>query len=172
MHMKLLRRSLFVLAMAAGLLGAPAQAALGPHTTIYEVGPLSATPWQRTPTLVYESFLDIFNFSVPVPLAGATSPVSLSLTPVAPFSLDLDGVSSQLYIYDADNTLVDTATGSGGQSLNRMLGAGNYHLDVSGYGPVGGGYLFSISMVPEPGQWTLLVAGMLMLGFLAWRRKS
>lgn len=70
------------------------------------------------------------------------------------------------------------AVGSGGEqqaSILHGLVAGNYYVEVSGTENASPAFLggsISVSAVPEPSTWAMMVLGFFGLGFLGYRRKS
>ena len=150
-------------ALALGLQVAPALAAT------YNVGALSATPYVHSATLPTGSFLDTYNFSVASPALVASSAVSLDLLWGSLSLLHIGNLT--LSLYDGGDNLLGSWSGSP-VNLNSLLGVGSYHAEVSGQadGLSGGAYRFSIAAIPEPGQWTLVLAGLGLLGAIARRR--
>ena len=61
--------------------------------------------------------------------------------------------------------------GFGGSAV---LTAGDYYLDLSGTGGGSAGYggTLSVSAVPEPSTWAMMILGFFGVGFMAYRRKS
>ncbi len=81
-------------------------------------------------------------------------------------------VGLNLSLFDSSNTNV----ASGTNFTVNALSAGNYTIQVTGNatGVYGGVYAGGISVtpVPEPEAWTAMLAGLLMLGFMASRRRD
>jgi len=95
-----------------------------------------------------------------------------------------EGVSSQSNPIRAfwNGSLLTQITGSGiGKAGNNwvtttfsVIGTGSDKLSFSAAGvsdSLGGG-LDNVSLVPEPGVWSSLSAGLLLIGFMAFRRKN
>jgi len=63
--------------------------------------------------------------------------------------------------------------GFGGSAI---LTAGNYYLDISGIGGGTSGYggtlSTSVSAVPEPSTWAMMILGFFGVGFMAYRRRN
>ena len=62
--------------------------------------------------------------------------------------------------------------GFGGSAV--LAAPGDYYLDLSGSGGSSAGYggTLSVSAVPEPSTWAMMILGFFGLGFMAYRRKS
>jgi hypothetical protein len=132
------------------------------------------------------SFTDVFTFSVAAPFDAAASLTSLYLD--SPQTKDLDIVGLNLYRYDpATSAILGNAisgvdrTGIGQHptdawSLSAFgLPAGSYAVRIDGRvsGVAGGvfGADLAIAAVPEAQAWSMLAAGLGVLGALAWRRR-
>lgn len=120
-----------------------------------------------------KTFLDEFTFTIGASQLGAS--FSSQFTNVT----DLKFTAFDLYS-SAGTKLLTGDIGSLGKfdfgSLNTMLGAGSYKLDVAGSvsGSSGGTYSggISVSPVPEPATWGMTLSGLAAVGFLARRRKA
>lgn len=118
------------------------------------------------------SFLDKIHFSLSQDSSGDFGAGSLSFTLRGIPYLDIQGMSMSLF--DSN----DTQLGDGLDFSVSTLNSGNYYLQVLGNatGVAGGMYGGSIAVtslpVPEPGMGSSLVAGLLMLSFMALRRRN
>ncbi len=125
-------------------------------------------------------FTDIIEFVLPDTSASTFSLVSTpffdylksTLTGFALFS-NQDGS-----LYNADDTLLVSGSINKGSSASfsyAALTAGSYYLQISGIanGTLGGAYSGSISVtpVPEPETFAMLLAGLGVMGAIARRRK-
>lgn len=165
MFLTKLKRTVAAVALTAALASGAAQA------TTFDIGAISTTPYINSAQVSVGSFLDTYNFSVTTPELASSSVTSLGLSFGPVNILNISNLSMSLY--DSANALIGTASGTTQKELTQYLGTGSYHIDISGIGngAAGGTYLFSIAAaVPEPEQWSMLFAGMLMLGAIARRR--
>ena len=123
------------------------------------------------------SFVDIFNFTV----GGTNHTILASAVGIAPDGTPTAGVISDLTLdlyagsgatgsalqthLSVDGSLIDLAT---------VLASGDYSARISGTanGEVGGGFQFAIAAVPEPAEWMMLLAGLVVVGFMARRKSS
>jgi MYXO-CTERM domain-containing protein len=171
--MKLLRKLLVVIASAGVMLGfAPA----GAQTENPDLGTISSTPIQQTEFFPSgSSFADIFNFSIAADQhtflgsAGSFTPEGTSAEATHVSNLTLS-------VFDASGSEVGSVTSSNGTTINLsgVLTEGTYSLKISGVadGSLGGGYQFSVSAAPEPAGWAMLLAGLVVVTFMARRRAS
>lgn len=124
------------------------------------------------------TFEDNYLFNLPTAYSLFSTAVSNNLTN----ALGIQGGMVSLY---KEAGAVDTALGSfafdgttGSTSFaHGALAAGDYYYLVSGTGTgsIGGFYTLSsstVTAVPEPHAYTLMLAGLGVIGFLARRRKS
>lgn len=127
------------------------------------------------------AFLDFFTFTLP-PNGGSGYNISnFTFLPVqyntvfTNFNLvrNLDGI-----IGSADDTVVASSTAVGASNMSLTFAAstgGNYYLSVIGLsnGTLGGIYngAISVSAVPEPETYALMLAGIGVIGFMAVRRR-
>lgn len=118
------------------------------------------------------SFLDRIYFDIGSDSSGDFGMGSLSFSLRGIPYLEISGMDMSLF--DGNGALL-------GNGLDFSVGAlrsGNYYLQVTGNatGMSGGMYAGSISItslpVPEPGVGSSLMAGLLMLGFMAMRRRN
>jgi hypothetical protein len=132
------------------------------------------------------NFTDVFTFGARTPFDVAASLTSLYLD--SPQTKDLDIIGLNLYRYDPGTSAVlgnaisgVNQTGFGQHptdawSLSAFgLPAGNYAVRVDGRvsGVAGGvfGADLAIAAVPEAQAWSMLAAGLGVVGALAWRRR-
>jgi hypothetical protein len=125
-------------------------------------------------------FLDIFTFTLPANSGSGYTVSNFTFLPAqfntvfTNFNLvsNADGI-----IGNADDHVVASATSAGAANMSLTFAAnagGNYYLSVIGLtnGTSGGVYngAISVSAVPEPQTYALMLAGVGMVGFLAFRR--
>ena len=166
--MKLLKNLLVVIA-AMGMVGS------GHALAQVNLGTLDPTVKTRTDLFGAGSFMDVFNFTV-----GATNQNVLSSTVAlgpdgTPNATAVTGLSYQLFSgFNApgtplSNLLIDN---TGRLDLSALLTPGDFSVRISGTaGSVGGGFSFSTAANPEPAEWMMLLAGLVVVGFMA-RRKT
>ncbi len=133
------------------------------------------------------TFTDLFTFDVGTPFDAAASLTSSYLNTPQAKDLLITGLS--LYRYDpVTQAVLGTAiagidlTGSGTDAPDSWalsgfgLASGSYAIQVNGeVRGVGGGAFgadLTISPVPEPQTWGMLLAGLGVLTTLAWRRRQ
>lgn len=111
----------------------------------------------------------VANFS-PSGLGGTFNTIMTSLALMS----DPDGI-----MFNADDMLVTSSTSPGGSSIGMNWGAttgGNMYLVVSGVtnGTMGGLYTGAVSVtaVPEPESYAMLLAGLGVMGAIAVRRNK
>ena len=167
--MKLLRQQMVVIA-AAAMMGS---AQVGANT--YDMGTLLPTTQAQTGFFAAGgSFVDIYNFTIAAEYKTlATSAVSYSPTGagnISDLTLTLYGGT------DGTGSVLASFSSSNGSQIDysKLLAAGNFSVKVSGFadGQAGGGYNFSIAAVPEPSEWMMLLAGFMVVGFMARRKTS
>ena len=127
-------------------------------------------------------FNDIFTFTLPSNSGSGYTVTNFTLLPglyntvLATMSLvsNPDGI-----LFNGDDTLLSTSTtpGSGNLALAWAASpAGSYYLNVTGIsnGAQGGIYngAISVTAVPEPETYAMMLAGLGALGFLARRRNN
>lgn len=167
--MNIFRQLIAVVAAAATMGSVQAQ----------DLGTLS--PTTQTQTGFYasgESFVDIYNFTIDAQyqtlLASAVnftpSGTDPSMTHVTDLTLTLFGGSN------ATGSALATVSSSNGSLIDwsSALISGSYSARISGLadGGAGGGFLFSVAATPEPAEWMMLLAGLMVVGFIARRRTS
>ncbi len=127
-------------------------------------------------------FLDVFKFSLPANGGSAYSVTDFTYLPVqfetafTAFALvsNADGL-----VGTADDTVLASAFSVGNSAMALSWGAtggGNYYLSVGGVakGTEGGIYngAISVTAVPEPETYAMMLAGLVAVGFLARRRQN
>jgi PEP-CTERM motif len=131
-------------------------------------------------------FTDIFQFSLPANGGSQYSLTNFSVAPLFPEILNT-GFATFMLVSDPDG---DLATFDGAvlstQVFNPLTAnvalnytgtaGGNYYLFVTGAtsGSLGGAYngAISVTAVPEPETYAMMLAGLAALGFLARRRQG
>jgi hypothetical protein len=171
--MKLLKNLLVAIA-ATGMMGS-VQAQTPP---VNYLGTLDPTVQTRSHLLGAGSlsFVDVFNFTIGAinrNYSGSTVALGPNGTPSA---TTVAGLTYALFSgFNAPGTplsspiLIDS---SGRLDLSALLTPGDFSVRISGTaGPVGGGFSFSTAANPEPAEWMMLLAGLVVVGFIA-RRKT
>jgi hypothetical protein len=168
--MKLLKILLVVVA-ATGVMGS-AQA-----QTVTDLGTLSSDSQVQTDFFAESSFAEIFNFTVD----GSNHTVLASAVGIAPDGTPTVGTVSNLTLElfagsGATGSALATTTSLDGSliDLATVLAGGDYSARVSGLadGEVGGGFQFAIAAMPEPAEWMMLLAGLVVVGFMTRRKTS
>jgi hypothetical protein len=163
------------LLVSALLLGAFAGAQAN---AVYDLGTLNVgkTEFQylvsnATPSASSISFEDIINFNLLDASSGEFGADPIRLKVGRKLLLNITDMAISLYKQGEAPSL-----GSGLDFTVNTLPAGDYYLRVSGSanGTLGGIYdgEIEISPVPEPATWSLLIAGLTILGFMAYRRRE
>ena len=127
-------------------------------------------------------FSDVFTFLLP---ANGGSGYSVSNFTLLPASYGTALTTLSLFsnangiLFDFDDTFVSSSSTPGGASLGLSVSAkpaGDYYINVTGVttAPLGGIYTGAISVtaVPEPETFAMMLAGLGALGFLARRRRN
>jgi len=165
---------------ALALAGACAAA----NATTTDLGSLSTgapTPFSGT-VLAQGVFLDVFTFSLPANGGSGYSVVNFPLD--IPGVVNFNTVFSTLtlvsnadgILFNGDDTPVSTVSGpAGALSLTfRPTSGGQMYLSVDGItnGDTGGLYsgAISVSAIPEPSPWAMLMVGVALVGFSSLRR--
>lgn len=159
-------KSLVKYLVAAALVAA----SFGANATEYNLGNLSNGYTGFGGNVISGSFMDKINFSLTGQANGSFGAGALNFTVGGAPVLNISGLS--LSLFDSSNNNLGTGLDF---SLNG-LNTGSYYLKVTGIanGFAGGMYAggIDVSPVPEPGIWSSLVAGLAMLGFMAYRRRE
>lgn len=152
--MNLLKNLLAVIAATVAMGSAQAQTA----GQTFNLGTLTPTVNATTDTFASGSFLDTFNFTI-----GATNTVFTGTTESS------NVANLQFQLLDSGNTLLFT-----GLNLSGYLTPGSYYALISGdvASPGNGTFTFSVAASPEPAEWTMLLAGLLVVAFMARRKTS
>ena len=167
-----------VAALAAGLLAAGGANATTTNLGAAAVGiPLSFGGFSAP-----GPFNDIFRFTLPANGGSGYSVTNFTSLPgqfntiLATLSLFSNPDGS---LFNGDDTLLATSVTPGGSSLALAWTAsptGSYYLAVGGIsnGEQGGIYTgaISVTVVPEPETYAMMLAGLGALGFLARRRRN
>lgn len=169
--MNLLRRLFVVVVASAAAMMGSAQV----RATTYDMGTLEPAIQEQSSFLASGgSFVDIYNFTIGAEFQTlATSAVSYSPTGtgiVSDLALTLYGGT------DGTGSVLATVSSSNGSLLDysNLLAAGDFSVKVTGLADAqaGGGYNLSIAAVPEPSEWMMLLAGLMVVGFMARRKTS
>jgi hypothetical protein len=162
---KKLRLWLAALVMGAGLAGPV-------HATVYNIGDLSALPiYVNTSPLFANgtSFSDTYNFMIPSigSFSSIASSLEFGVLHISNFRLSLAGPSlNATFLPDAAQFI---KTGI------LFLAGGNYSATVTGLASGAAGGLYNIQMaaaVPEPSEWMMMLAGLILVGFMVKRRSD
>jgi hypothetical protein len=174
-------QTLLAFALVAGMASATAHA-----DATYNMGTLSASPYVNTSTVTAGTvftigsnaynFTDLYNFTV----AGAPTAAGTGVT----VNLDLGSLSFhisnlKLDLFSGSTWLAgDLVTGSTDTdvSVSSVLSAGSYTFKVRGFADGlntnQGIYTFSAAAVPEAGTYSMMLAGLGLIGFMVLRRRG
>lgn len=166
-----------------------AGAAFGANAASIELGAIgfgAPTPFSGSVLQAAGTFTDTFTFTLPANGGSGYSVINfpLSIPGVGTFNTLFNAIS--LYSAGAngspgggDDTFLASAVGADSGTLSITFGptaAGRYYLDVFGRtdGTLGGLYSGSISVtaVPEPESYAMLLAGLGVMGAIAIRRNK
>lgn len=166
---------LLVLTAFTGVMGS-AQAA----DKTFDLGTLSTTVLQQTDfysTTGY-SFEDIFNFTIDANYRTLNSS-TVKHTPDGTDANQTHVSNLKLELYagsDAGGAMLGSVSSLDGGLINlgAFLDPGNFSARVTGKadGQLGGGFRYSVAATPEPAEWMMLLAGLLVMGFIARRKTS
>ena len=165
---------------AAALL---AVASVGSHATTTALG--AATVGLPLPFGGFATpgpFSDIFTFNLPTNNGSGYSVTNFVSLPVQ-FNTVLTTLSvvsnPDGILFNIDDALVGSSVVPGGNSIALVMAAnpaGNYYLNLTGIsnGHQGGIYngAISVTAIPEPETYAMMLAGLGALGFLARRRNN
>jgi hypothetical protein len=168
--MKLLKSLLVVIAATAMMGSVQAQ------TDVPNLGILSPTVQTQTGLVTSGSFSDIFNFSIGAEHQGFLGSALGLASDGTPTIGSISDLTLALFTGSNATGPIHGSVASTNGSLINLSGAlveGAYSLRVSGLanGTLGGGYQLSVSATPEPAEWMMLLAGLVLVAFIA-RRKT
>lgn len=167
-------RQLLVLIAASAMIGS-AHAQTAGQT--FDLGTLSSNTQLTTDFFAGTSFADIFNFTI----GGSGHTLVTSVVGVSPDGTPTVGTVSGLTLElfagsGATGSALDTRLSLDGSliDLATVLAGGDYSARISGVadGGLGGGFQFAIAAMPEPAEWMMLLAGLLVVGFMTRRKTS
>jgi hypothetical protein len=167
--MNLLRQLIAVVAAAAAMGSVQAQS---------DLGTLSPSVEERTGFATSGSFADVFNFSIGAEhngFLGSSLGLAADGTPTVG---TLSNLTLTLFAgSDATGPIQGSVTSANGSliDLSGALAQGSYSLLISGKladVALGGGYQLSVSANPEPAGWMLMLAGLMIVVFIARRKTS
>lgn len=155
----------------------------GSEANAYNFGSLSETPEVLFVSVVGaagSTFEEYANFSIDAPSGVSGSANTYALTFGNVELLDIDNLTIQVWnnTHPGGSTLFATFAGDNTTNWIGTLGAGQYHLDISGmFGPTATGGQYSVALnavpaVPEPETYALMLAGLGAVGFMARRRRQ
>ncbi|TVO57628.1 MULTISPECIES: FxDxF family PEP-CTERM protein [Denitromonas] len=171
----------FLVLAVFSVLAAPAMAV----NSVIDLSSGSAAGAQTHVAAPGSSFVDHYFFSLSQPVVGGLGASDIELSYVVGPTMvgfDIGGLTASLWAdlgtvgsFDAGVDSQITTFGSGEQlSGSFQLAAGNYFFQVGGttIGATGGVYSWaaSVSPVPEPEQYGMLLAGLGLIGLIARRR--
>lgn len=147
------------------------------QATTYDAGTVSPSVYQQNEFFSTGgvSFDDVCNFTVGAEY-GTVLTSAVSYSPDGTSGGHVSDLKLSIFAgSDASGPLVAEVSSADGSVIDQsgVLAAGDYSVRISGVadGALGGGYQLSIAAVPEPAEWTMLLAGLAVLGFIA-RRKT
>lgn len=156
------------LAAAAALAMGMSSAQAANYSFVMPISP--AAPFSDSVIVSGVSFWDDWEFTAPTNLVsgGALSVNIQNLWNITDLTIKL---------LDSSNNVLQTgATGTASWLFNLPVTSGDvYSFEVSGNvsGSAGGAYVFSaVAAIPEPGTYTMLLAGLGVVGFIAFRRRQ
>ena len=144
-----------------------------------DLGTLSPTPVVQTGFFTSaSSFADIFNFSIGADHHGFFASAVGLATNGTPTIGTIDNLTLTLFAGSNATGPIEGSVTSANGSLIDMSGAlvqGNYSVGISGLlhdATLGGGYRLAVSANPEPAEWMMLLAGLVVVAFMVRRRTS
>jgi hypothetical protein len=164
-------KDLLVVIAATGVMGSV-------QAQVPDLGTLSPTVQERLGFFNSGSFADVLNFSIGADYHGFLgTTVGLAKNGTATLGA-IDNLTLTLFEGSgATGTNRGSVTSADGSLIN-LSGAllqGSYSLKVSGLvhdATLGGGYQLHVSANPEPAGWMLLLAGLMIVAFIARRKSS
>ena len=155
----------------------------GSEANAYNFGSLSETPevlFVSVAGAAGSTFEEYANFSIDAPSGVSGTANTYALTFGRIDLLDIDNLMIEVWdnTHPGGGTLFATFAGDNVTNWIGTLGAGQYHLDISGvFGPNASGGQYSVALnavpaVPEPETYALMLAGLGALGFMARRRRQ
>ena len=165
------------------LLDGALQTSDGSEVNAYNFGTLSEAPkvlFVSVAGAAGHSFEEYANFSIDAlsDVSGTANTYALTFGNVD--LLDIDNLTIEVWdnTHPSGNTLFATFAGNNITNWVGTLGAGQYHIDISGmFGPNATGGQYSVALnavpaVPEPETYALMLAGLGAVGFMARRRRT
>lgn len=160
---------------AVALIAAFAMTMTGSAQAQTNLGTLSSNTQVQTGFFTDSSFADIFNFTV----GGGSHTVLASAVGIAPDGTPtlgiVNGLTLELFAGSgATGSALETRSSLDGSliDLGRVLAAGDFSTRLSGLVNGSGGFQFSIAAMPEPAEWMMLLAGLVVVAFMARRKTS
>lgn len=145
-------------------------ASFGAYATDYNLSVSNVGLTSFGENFVSGSFLDKINFTLSGSSSGSFGVGALNFTVGSMPILNINSLTMSLF--DSNSNKL----GYGSDFTVNTLGTGNYYLQITGLsngvngGLYGGG--INMSPVPEPGIWSLLVYGLSIFCFMAYRRRE
>jgi hypothetical protein len=166
-----------------GFIDGVLQAGDGSAGNAYDFGSLSATPEVLYVSLngnVGSSFEEYANFTIDAAADVNGSANTYALTFGRTDVLRIDDLKIEVWdnTHPNGDTLFATFSGDNVTTWLGTLGAGQYHIDISGsFGPEAAYGQYSVAMnavpaVPEPETYALMLAGLGAVAFMARRRRQ
>ena len=146
----------------------------------YDFGTLTPAPSLLTVTVFGtpgSAFEEYANFMTSSGGSGSGVANTYTLTFGSINIFEIDNLTIEVWDSTHPNgaNLYSTFGGNNTTTAFTLPSAGQYHLDISGdFGPNAsvGQYSVALALVPEPGTYAMLFAGLGVVGFIARRRKA